>query len=120
MAMPRTTEPSLPAGFHSQPAYQFRDSSGRFSYEFSNVYGPPRSGPRGAVAQLDMDRSEWRVTGHVDDATEEQPTRRAVSYAEARRALRGHLTFAQFASEMHMRPLLPTLMSAVAASTTGP
>lgn len=39
----------LPAGFHSQPAYEFRDPSGRYSYEFSNVYGPPQRGGRGFI-----------------------------------------------------------------------
>lgn len=90
----------LPAGFHSQPAYEFRDPSGRYSYEFSNVYGPPQRGGRGFISQLDEERSYWSVVGDLDEV---EPARRAISYAEARRALRGRLTFAQFASEMHMR-----------------
>ncbi len=111
MAMQSLTAPSLPAGFKSQPTHEFRDSSGRFSYEFSNVYGPPQAGRRGLVCRLDEDRSYWSVVGEVDD-TEHHAGRRSVSYVEARRALHGRLSFAQFASEMHMRRKLPSLLAA--------
>ena len=110
MVMQSATAPSLPGGFQSQPAYEFRDPSGRFSYEFSNVYGPPQPGRRGMVCQLDKERSYWSVIGQVDEAGREHAARRSISYAEARRALRGRITFAQFASEMHMRRELPNLI----------
>ena len=111
---------SLPAGFQAQPAYQFRDPSGRFSYEFAHVYGPPQAGVRGLVCQLDRDRSYWSVVGQIDDAGQETPARRSISYAEARRTLPGQITFAQFASEMHMRRALPTLTGITARITSVP
>jgi hypothetical protein len=100
----------LPTGFEAQAVYGFRDPSGRFSYEFSNVYGPPRAERRGPVCELDEDRSYWSVVGQTDEAGEGQPVERSVSFAEARRAKRGHLSFAEFASQMHVRQVLPTLL----------
>ena len=108
--MQRSTASQLPTGFTAQSSYEFRDPSGRFSYEFSNVYGPARPGRRGAVCELDEDRSYWRVVSQIDEAGQGQPVDRSVSFAEARRAKRGHLSFAQFASEMQMRHALPTLL----------
>ena len=55
----------LPTGFQAQAVYGFRDPSGRFSYEFSNVYGPPRPGRRGPVCHLDEDRSYWSVVSRL-------------------------------------------------------
>jgi hypothetical protein len=107
-----TAAPSLPAGFQSQPVHGFRDPSGRIAYEFSNVYGPPEAGSRGLVCQLDEGRSYWSAVGQLDDAGQDPPSRRSISYAEARRALPGHLSFAQFASELHMRRELPGLTRA--------
>jgi hypothetical protein len=108
MRAQEVTAPPLPAGFQAQAAYEFRDASGRFSYEFSNVYGPPQLGRRGLVCQLDQGLSYWRVVGQVDEG--QAHPGRSVSYAEARRAHKGHLTFAQFASQMHMRRELPRLL----------
>lgn len=106
--MQRSSAPQLPTGFTAQAVYQFRDPSGRFSYEFSNVYGPARPGRRGPVCELDEARSYWRVVSQIDEAGQGQPVESAVSFDEARRAKRG-LSFNQFASEMHMRRELPTL-----------
>lgn len=100
----------LPTGFQAQAVYEFRDPSGRFSYEFSHVYGPPRPTRRGSISALDEDRSYWRVVSELDGAGREQPDERSVSFAEARRARHGQLSFAEFASEMHMRHVLPTLL----------
>ena len=100
----------LPEGFTAQAINEFRDPSGRFSYEFSNVYGPPRPGRRGPVCELDQDRSYWRVVGNIDEAGRGERLERSVNFAEARSARRGHLSFADFASEMHMRHDLPTLL----------
>jgi hypothetical protein len=110
MSMERSEASQLPAGFHAQTIYEFRDPSGRFSYAFSNVYGPPRLGSRGPVCALDEDRSYWSVVGQTDDARKGQPLECSVSFAEARRAHRGRLSFARFASTMHMRRDLPTLL----------
>ena len=99
----------LPTGFQAQAVYEFRDPSGRFSYEFSNVYGPSRATRRGPLSALDEDRSYWSVVSHIDDAGREQPVERSVSFAEAR-ARRAHLSFAEFASEMHMRHDLAALL----------
>ena len=108
--MQRSMPPELPTGFTAQAVYEFRDPSGRFSYEFSNVYGPPRPGRRGPVSALDENRSYWSVVSQIDGAGQEQPVERSVSFAEARRAARGHLRFADFASIMHMRHALPALL----------
>jgi hypothetical protein len=108
--MRRSRASQLPTGFTAQAIYEFRDPSGRFSYEFSNVYGPPRPGRRGLVCELDEDRSYWSVVSQVDEAGQGQPVDRSVSFAEARRAKRWHLSFAQFASEMHMRHDLSALL----------
>jgi len=110
MSVQKPSAPPLPAGFQAQAAYEFRDPSGRFSYEFSNVYGPPQPGRRGLVCQLDEDRSYWSVVGQLDQEGQDHPVGRSVSYAEARRAHQGHLTFAQFASQMHMRRELSSLL----------
>ena len=108
--MQRSRASQLPTGFTAQATYAFRDPSGRFSYEFSNVYGPPRPERRGPVCELDEDRSYWSVVSQIDEAGQGQLVDRSVSFAEARRAKRGHLSFAQFASEMHMRHDLPNLL----------
>jgi hypothetical protein len=108
--MQRSTASQLPAGFRAQAVYGFRDPSGRFSYEFANVYGPARPGRRGPVCALDEDRSYWSVVRQIDGAGQEQPVERSVSFAEARRAKRGHLRFADFSSVMHMRRDLPALL----------
>ena len=102
--------PTLPPGFQAQPVFECRDPSGHFSYEFSNVYGPPQPDSRGLVCKLDQDRSYWSVSGRTDEDGEHHPVGRSVSYAEARSARGGHLTFAHFASEMHMRSELPQLL----------
>lgn len=109
--MQRSRASQLPTGFQAQPIFRFRDPSGRFSYEFSNVYGLPRRGRRGLVCELDRDRSYWSVVSQIDDAGQGQPVERSVSFAEARQAKHGHLSFAEFASEMHMRHELPALLS---------
>ena len=103
--MQRSKPAQLPEGFTAQAIYEFRDPSGRFSYEFSNVYGPPRAERRGPVCALDEDRSYWSVVSQQG-----QPVDRSVSFAEARLARRGHLSFAEFASEMHMRHDLAALL----------
>jgi hypothetical protein len=105
--MQRSNALQLPTGFTAQPIFQFRDPSGHFSYEFTNVYSPPRPGRRGPVCELDHDRSYWHVVANIDD---EPRLERSVSFAEARSRRRGHLKFAEFASEMHMRRYLPTLL----------
>jgi hypothetical protein len=108
--MQQSRASQLPRGFQAQAVYQFRDPSGRFSYEFSNVYGPPRLGRRGPVCEIDEDRSYWSVVSQIDDAGRGQPVERSVSFAEARRAKRGHLSFGEFASEMHMRRDIAALL----------
>jgi hypothetical protein len=110
MPVQDVTAPLTPAGFLAQPVYEFRDPSGHLSYEFSNVYGPPQQDSRGLICKLDQDRSYWSVIGERDGDGQDQPVRRSVTYADARRVYRGRLTFAHFASEMHMRRELPHLL----------
>ena len=111
MPMQPSRASQLPAGFQAQAVYEFRDPSGRFSYEFSNVYGPARPGKRGMVCELDEDRSYWSVVSQIDESAQGHPVERSVTFAEARRAAdRGRLSFARFASEMRMRRDLPRLL----------
>jgi hypothetical protein len=102
------TRPALPPGYDSQATYEFRDPSGLFSYAFSNVYGPPKPDRRGPVRHLDEDRSYWSVVGHAEG--QDHSVLRSASYADARQAQGGRLTFRQFASEMYMRGKLPKLL----------
>lgn len=63
------------------------------------------------VSELDEDRSYWSVVSQIDESGQSQPVERSVTFAEARRAAhRGRLSFARFASEMHMRRDLPMLL----------
>jgi hypothetical protein len=102
---------TLPEGFHAQAEYEFRDPTGTFSYEFSRVYGPPQYGDhRGPICRVDESLSYWSITGHVDGDKDEHSGDSVVDYQRARAACPGHLTFRQFASELHMRRLLPGLL----------
>jgi len=102
--------PQLPAGYHAQAEYEFRDPSGTFSYEFSRVYGPPAErDSRGPICRLDEGLSYWRVTNDVDDDGNDPSAVAAVSYARARAAHGGRMTFGQFASELYMRRAIANL-----------
>ena len=102
---------TLPEGFHAQAEYEFRDPSGTFSYEFSRVYGPPQYGDRrGPICSLDEGLSYWSMTSCVDGDENEDSGGSIVDYRRARAACRGDLTFRQFASELHMRRILPDLL----------
>jgi hypothetical protein len=104
--------PQLPDGYHAQAAYEFRDPSGTFSYEFSRVYGPPRKhDKRGPICELDEDLSFWSITNYVDVAGDDHSVASAVSFARARSAHGGHLKFGQFASELYMRRELHDLLT---------
>ena len=103
--------PQLPDGYCAQAAYEFRDPSGTFSYEFARVYGPPRDDERGSVCELDEDLSFWSITNYVDVAGDDHSVGSAVSFARARAAHGGHLKFGQFASELYMRRELPSLLT---------
>jgi hypothetical protein len=107
-----TGRPALPPGYEAQPAWGFQDRTGRFSYQFNRVYGPPDPlDRRGPTRRLDEDLSFWEVTWAIDGGLDtERVVGRWVTYAEAR-ALRGHgLTFARFASLPQMRPELDALL----------
>lgn len=102
---------TLPEGFHAQAEYEFRDPSGTFSYEFSRVYGPPQYGDyRGPISQLDENLSYRTMTNYVDGDEAEHSGGSVVEYRRALAACRGDLTFRQFASELHMRRMLPNLL----------
>src|SRR5687767_9972276 len=55
--------PRLPPGYQAQPAWGFRDRTGRLAYEFNRVYGPPeRHDDRPPTCRLDRNLSYWSVT----------------------------------------------------------
>lgn len=102
----------LPIGYQTLPCWGFHDDSGRFSYEFSRVYGPPaeRNG-RGPIASVDEGLSYWNVVWPIRSAGgEEHPTGRWINYTEARKLLGAHLTFERFSSPIHFRYELPALL----------
>lgn len=102
--------PRLPPGYEAQPLWGFHDDTGRFSYHFHLVYGPPhRSDRRGPIVSLDERLSYWEVTWSTAVRTTGQRLAgRSMSYAQAR-ALRGAgLTFERFSS---MRYQLPELLA---------
>jgi hypothetical protein len=96
--------PSLPPGHHAQPAWAFRDETGRFFYEFNRVYQP-------AGGLLVRDLSYWSVTWSTFlDPDDERPMGRWLTYGDARGRLR-RLTFNRFASLAAMREVLPSLLA---------
>ena len=104
--------PSLPPGYEAQPVWGFHDRTGRFSYEFNRVYGPPRStGGRGPVCRLDKRLSYWSViwsaTGENGD---EHPAGRWMTYGHARTLPGSRLTYEQFSFPLRMREVLPELL----------
>lgn len=104
--------PWLPRGCEAQPAGGFHDRTGRFSYEFYRVYGPPvLLDTRGPTCQLDEGLSYWGMTwpAFARDA-DEHPAGRWVNFLQARRLLGPHLTFERFSSRERMREELPDLL----------
>jgi hypothetical protein len=103
--------PELPAGYHAQQAWGFRDTDAGFYYEFNRVYGPPdEADPRGPIARLHQNLSYWSVMWPVTGATgDEHPAGRWMTYGQARQRRSRHLTFADFSSPEGMRGELPEL-----------
>lgn len=103
--------PALPSGYEAQAVSRFHDPTGRFSYEFSRVYGPPNLlDRRGPACHLDQDLSYWVVTGPGFHATGgEERASRWLSYAQARKLRGSRLTFERFSSLVRMREELPEL-----------
>lgn len=101
--------PPLPPGYTAQPVSEFGDGTGRFSYEFNRVYGPPtRLDRRGPICLQDEARSYWCVTWSVaNDTGDSRLTGRALSYAEARRLLGSRMTFDRFFA---LREQVPELL----------
>jgi hypothetical protein len=104
--------PLLPSGYEAQAAWGFRDRTGRFSYEFNRVYGPPnRLDKRGPTSRLDEDLSYWGVTWPTfSDTGDERPAGRWVSYAQARKLRGSRLTFERFSCLLSIRDELPELL----------
>ena len=104
--------PSLPPGYIAQPAWGFRDATGRYFYEFNRVYGPPtRSDESRPTTRLDRDLSYWVVTWPtLRGAGDERPAGRWLSLAQARKLLGEGLRFERFSSLVQMRPELPALL----------
>ncbi len=98
--------PTLPAGYTSQVAWGFRDPDNGRSYDFFRVYRPsPNSNGLGPIARIDEDLSYWQTIFWPDrESTQERPSCRWISYAQARGAQAGaNLTFARFSSPLPMR-----------------
>ena len=106
--------PALPSGYEAQSVWGFHDPTGRVSYEFSRVYGPPDPlDGRGPTCHLDEDLSYWIATGPGFNQTgDEQLASRWMSYAQARKLRGSHLTFERFSSLVRMREELPELFRA--------
>jgi hypothetical protein len=99
----------LPPGYEAQPFWGFHDQTGRFSYQFHHVYGPPGGRDRrGPLSQLDEQLSYWAVTWSTSVRTADQHLEgRWMSYAKARMLRGANLTFERFSS---MRYQLPELL----------
>lgn len=99
----------LPPGYEAQPLWGFHDDTGRFSYQFHHVYGPPHEcDRRGPLSQLDEQLSYWQVTWSTAVRTFNQHLQgRSMSFAQARKLQGPNLTFERFAS---MRYQLPELL----------
>jgi hypothetical protein len=99
----------LPPGYEAQPVWGFHDDTGRFSYQFHRVYGPPSGRDRrGPLRQLDEQLSYWAVTWPTAARTMDQHREgRSMSYAQAQKLQGADLTFERFAS---MRYQLPALL----------
>jgi hypothetical protein len=99
----------LPPGCEAQPLCGFHDQTGRFSYQFHRVYGPPRRRDRrGPLTQLDEQLSYWAVTWSTSVKSAAQHLKgRWLSYAQARKLRGPNLTFEGFSS---MRDQLPELL----------
>ncbi len=104
--------PALPSGYEAQPVWGFRDSTGRFAYEFSRVYGPPDLlDSRGPTCHLDEDLSYWVVTGPgLHSNGDKRPASHWMSFAQARKLRGFHMTFERFSSLVRMREELPELL----------
>jgi hypothetical protein len=96
----------------AQPAWGFRDESGRYSYEFNRVYGPARRARNGVEGQrLDEGSSYWvmswleGVCTHLDHRRE-----RSLTFTQARRLGGTRLTFARFSTLAVMRADLSALL----------
>ena len=104
--------PALPFEHVAQPVWGFLDSTGRYSYEFNQVYGSPRLlHGHGGSAELDENASYWGVTWAERGADgDDHPVGRWVTYAKARELLGRRLSFARFCSPGYMRNELPRLL----------
>ena len=108
--------PSLPSGYHSQPAFGFRDPTGRFFYAFHFVYRPAASPGRSVaimVSELDEGMSFWAATGPTDrHGAGDEPVGRWMSYAERCGLGGSRPAFDAFSSLWRMRGALPELLQA--------
>jgi hypothetical protein len=112
--------PSLPPGYEAQPAWGFHDQTGRFSYEFNRVYGPPDwIDGRGPVCPLDEQLSYWGVIwSTLQEDGDEHPAGRWMTYGQARMLPGPRLTFERFSSLQGMRDELPGLLHTGNATST--
>ena len=104
--------PALPPGYEAQPAWGFRDSTGRFSYEFHRVYGPPDPADKNERrCVLDEQRCYWGVTWSTWSATgDEHPAGRWLTFAQALALPGPRRTYDRFSSHVHMHDELPLLL----------
>ena len=112
--------PTLPTGYSTQVAGEFRDPSGVISYEFTRVYGPSAFAPHRTTAawsHLDEGLSYWASSWPVVDATGGiQPAGRWLRYAHASDQMGARVTFAQFSSVSLMQGRLFALLGPVSDS----
>ena len=100
--------PLLPfsPGCTAQPAWGFRDATGRVFYWFFCVYGPEDPG------RLNQGLSYWAATWlPPSESGSERPQMRSMTYQEARTFRHSRLSFERFSSQVHMRDRLPVLLN---------
>jgi hypothetical protein len=91
-------------GCTAQPAWGFRDPTGRVFYWFFGVYGPKHPD------QLNQGLSYWAATWLSSESGIERSHVRSMTYREAR-ALHSRLSFEHFSSQVEMRARLPDLLN---------
>jgi hypothetical protein len=100
-----TSRHPVAPGCTAQPAWGFRDPTGRVFYWFFHVYGPKGAG------KLNSGSSFWSATWQsTNDAGKERTHVRSMTHHEARR-LHPRLSFERFSSQEHMRERLPALLN---------
>jgi hypothetical protein len=106
--------PQLPTGYQSQPAWSFRDRTGRLTYKFDRVYQKAETvdDERGPTCQIDEGRSFVGVTWSSPE--DDRMTGRWLTFADARELRGPRMTFERFSSLRGMEEDLEKLLDVAA------